>query len=75
MSAIGASASAVATAPRLIEPLIDVSEVARRLNVPRSWVYERTRRRSIPHVRVGKYIRFRWADVLEWLDEDGGALQ
>ena len=44
--------------------LIDVQEMARILNVPVSWLYERTRLRTIPCVRIGKYVRFDPAEVL-----------
>ena len=51
--------------------LLTVEEVAEMLRTPKSWVYERTRRRApnrIPGFRLGKYWRFREADVLEWLE-------
>jgi excisionase family DNA binding protein len=51
--------------------LLTVSEIASALKVPVSWVYERTRRSGgdrIPHIKLGKYLRFRWAAVREWLD-------
>ncbi len=51
--------------------LLTVEEVAELLRVPLSWVYERTRKRSvdrIPGFRLGKYWRSREADVLAWLD-------
>ncbi|MBI4461742.1 MAG: helix-turn-helix domain-containing protein [Acidobacteria bacterium] len=54
--------------------LLTVREVAELLQVPVSWVYERTRRRSldrIPSFRLGKYWRFREADVLAWLERQG----
>jgi hypothetical protein len=38
-----------------------VDFLANHLGVPRSWIYERTRRRGpelIPHLKLGKYIRF-----------------
>ncbi|MFX0201143.1 MAG: helix-turn-helix domain-containing protein [Candidatus Hodarchaeota archaeon] len=38
--------------------LLGIEEVAKILNVPRSWVYERTRRGEIPHFKLGKYLRF-----------------
>ena len=41
--------------------LVTVPELARRLQVKPSWIYERTRRRGqdrIPHFRLGKYVRF-----------------
>jgi excisionase family DNA binding protein len=51
--------------------LLTAEEVAELLRVPLSWVYERTRKRGvdrIPGFRLGKYWRFREADVLAWLD-------
>jgi excisionase family DNA binding protein len=53
------------------ERLLTVEEVADLLKVPVSWVYERTRKRSadrIPGFRLGKYWRFREADLLAWLE-------
>jgi excisionase family DNA binding protein len=41
--------------------LMTVHEVAELLQVPASWVYERTRRRGLeqlPHLKIGKYLRF-----------------
>jgi len=52
--------------------LLTVKEVAKLLKVPVSWVYGRTRDRStnrIPGFRLGKYWRFREADVQEWLEK------
>jgi excisionase family DNA binding protein len=51
--------------------LLTVEEVAALLKVPPSWVYERTRKRGvarIPGFRLGKYWRFREADVVAWLE-------
>jgi hypothetical protein len=42
---------------------IDSKELASRWNLPVSWVREQVRTRSadpLPHVRFGKYARFRW---------------
>ena len=50
--------------------LLTVAEIARVLHVPVSWVYERTRLRGrdrIPHIKLGKYLRFEIATVREWL--------
>lgn len=68
------------TTGRQTESLLTVEEVAELLKVPVSWVYERTRRRSIdriPGFRLGKYWRFREADVLAWINRQrvgGGAV-
>ena len=51
--------------------LLTVRDVALMLKMPISWVYERTRMRSanrIPGIRLGKYWRFRRADVLAWVE-------
>jgi excisionase family DNA binding protein len=39
--------------------LLTASEVAALLGVPRSWVYEQSRRGLIPTVELGRYRRFR----------------
>lgn len=55
----------------LEDQLLTVSEVASALKVPVSWVYERTRRSGsdrMPYIKLGKYLRFRWASVCQWLE-------
>jgi len=52
--------------------LLTIDEVAALLKVPKSWIYERTRRKKIPHIKLGKYLRFQ-ADVLaRWLGAGAG---
>jgi len=47
-----------------LHELLTVDDVAALLKVSRSWVYEHTRSRStprserLPHVKIGKYVRF-----------------
>jgi excisionase family DNA binding protein len=51
--------------------LLPVHEVAALLHVPVSWVYEHTRRGALdalPVVKVGKYVRFRPSDLLDYID-------
>jgi hypothetical protein len=51
------------TAPQVIWEFIDSGELALRWNLPESWVRDQVRRRTpdpLPHVRFGKYVRFRW---------------
>lgn len=47
--------------------LLTLNEVVAWLRVPRSWVYERTRTGQIPHVKLGKYLRFSRPALAEWL--------
>src|SRR5215467_5924670 len=52
------------------DELATVSQIAEFLQVPNSWVYERTRRRGnerIPHFKLGKYLRFSKSEVVEWV--------
>jgi excisionase family DNA binding protein len=54
-----------------MDRLLTVSEVAALLGVPRSWIYERTRREGpevIPHFKLGKYLRFRRDEVERFLE-------
>ena len=52
---------------------VDSKEFGLRLNVPESWIREYVRTRSadpIPHVRFGKYVRFRWGspELEAWIE-------
>lgn len=57
---------------------LTAEDVAELLKVPPSWVYDRTRLRTrerIPGFRLGKYWRFREADVLAWLERQRSGAQ
>lgn len=54
--------------------LLTPKELAARLSVPESWIKEKTRTRArvrdadpLPCVRLGRYVRFRLADVEAWI--------
>ena len=54
--------------------ILTPDELAERLKVAKSWVFEKTRRRALvrdpdalPCIRMGKYLRFHWPDVCQWL--------
>ena len=50
--------------------LLTVEDLAAALKVPKSWLYDRTRRKKdpIPHIKVGRYPRFQLPQVLAWLE-------
>jgi excisionase family DNA binding protein len=50
-------------------PLLTADQVARLLGVPKSWVYEQSRRGRIPTVTLGRYRRYRAEAITEWLEE------
>lgn len=58
--------------------LLTVHEVAGILQVPTSWVYAHTRKRSaqpLPGYRLGKYWRFRQADIFAWIERQRGGVR
>jgi len=67
-------AQTVATCDTDLHELLTVDDVATILKVSRSWVYEHTRSRGIPrserlpHIKIGKYVRFDARAVREFLE-------
>jgi excisionase family DNA binding protein len=52
----------------LSQPLLDASEAAELLHVPRSTIYELVRSRGLPHVRIGERgMRFTRNGLEEWV--------
>jgi excisionase family DNA binding protein len=51
------------------QDLIGINEMAKKLSVPVSWLYQRTRTGEIPHFKIGKYVRFDVGKVMEWLKQ------
>ncbi len=49
--------------------LLTASEVAERLSVPETWVRAETRAGRMPHLELGRYKRYEWPAVVEWLAE------
>ena len=61
-------------APLDAADILTPQQLAARLQVKVSWVFERTRQRSkargevpLPFIRMGKYLRFHWPSVTAWL--------
>jgi len=51
--------------------LLTAEQLAERWQLPKSWVYAKTRSDAIPHVKLGRYFRYREEDV-ERFERDGG---
>lgn len=49
--------------------LLTAADVAELLSVPVSWVREHTRSGRIPHVQLGRYVRYRYETVVSWVAE------
>jgi predicted DNA-binding transcriptional regulator AlpA len=57
----------------LTPKLLNIEELATLLQVPRSWIYEHTRTSKtsgFPVIRVGKYLRFEYQKVLDFLKQN-----
>ena len=55
--------------------ILTPAQLAERLHVKPTYVYEQTRKRtdlrnadSFSYIKMGRYLRFDWNDVLEWLE-------
>jgi excisionase family DNA binding protein len=51
-----------------VDPLLTLEEACALCRVPKSWMYERTRRGLIPHLKLGNHLRFDRGDLLAWLE-------
>jgi len=57
------------------DDILTPEQLAERLQVKKSWIFEQTRQSCqgaqcaprLPCIRLGKYIRFSWIAVSEWL--------
>jgi excisionase family DNA binding protein len=59
---------------------LSVEKLAARLKTKKNSIYQLTRKRAgrpltdpLPTVRIGREIRFRWHDVVEWFERQAGA--
>ena len=71
----GRSVAAVAeggSGTPIVSPLVSVGPVAQYLGVTRAVCYELCRSGILPHVRVGRRIRFSPEAILDWV-ADGGS--
>lgn len=50
-----------------IDELLTIDELADRLKVQKSWLYTQTRLKEIPFFKVGKYLRFNFSEVYDWI--------
>jgi excisionase family DNA binding protein len=56
-----------ATVGHMSEPLLDVEQAKELLNVTTKWIYQRTYRNELPHLKVGGLLRFRASELNAYL--------
>jgi len=54
------------------EVLLDADEMSDKTGIPPSWFLEAARQEKIPHVKAGKYVRFRFGEVIKTLEARNG---
>lgn len=52
-----------------VDHLLDVDGLSRYLNVKPGWVSQKIHEKTIPHIKLGKYPRFRKSVIDKWLLE------
>jgi hypothetical protein len=56
--------------------ILTPEELAKRLKVGVCWIYEKSRARGkhsgapLPCLRMGRYLRFSWPDVVQWMRDE-----
>jgi excisionase family DNA binding protein len=63
------STEGLSAAPSSRGDLLTAEEVAALLRVTPAWVYAQTRRHRIPHLRLGRYVRYRREALDAWMTE------
>lgn len=53
---------------------LTIDELSDLLQIPKSWIYERTRKNQIPHKRIGKYLRFDQSEIENWINRSNSKL-
>ena len=57
-----------------LNDLLTVDQVAEYLQVPKSWIYERTRTREIPVRKMGRHVRIPRNEFLVWIEREGAGI-
>ena len=74
-SQVGMDTAAVGEFPELNgsagseRELMDAPELAGILRMTPAWVYSQTRANKIPHIPLGRYVRYRRATIDAWLGD------
>ena len=49
--------------------LLEAEDVAAMLGMSKDWIYNEVRADRIPHVKLGRYVRFRPEAIEDWIRE------
>jgi excisionase family DNA binding protein len=51
------------------DAVFTANELAEYLKVKQSWVYDRVKKKAVPHFKLGKYLRFKKSAIDRWIRE------
>jgi len=60
------------------EKLMTIDDLTKKTQLPKTWWYRRTRETgegTVPRIKCGRYLRFEWDKVEEWLREQSREAQ
>jgi hypothetical protein len=57
------TAGSSSLSPAVVEPLLDADQAAAQMNVSARWLEDSARAGIIPHVKLGKFNRFRVSEI------------
>lgn len=49
---------------------LTIEELCDRLKLKKSYIYDLTFTKKIPHIKVGRHLRFKWDEIEKWLEEN-----
>ena len=52
------------------DTIFDVKGLAEYLKMDKSWVYNRAHLKTIPHFKIGKYLRFKKSAIDKWFEKE-----
>jgi hypothetical protein len=60
--------------PGRLEPedILTPEQLSMRLHVPLSWIYKKSAAAGLPTLRCGRYLRFSWPEVVNWMRNSSG---
>lgn len=59
---------------RLEDPILTIPEVARYLKMSKSKIYNLVSKKEIPHIKIGRNVRIRQADLQMWVEKQANQL-
>ncbi len=53
-----------------MDEIMTIPEVARYLKISKSKIYYLVQKRQIPHIRLGRNVRIKETELLEWIEKN-----